>query len=854
MTAILNRASRNFLWQHPWQLLLAVLGITLGVAVVIAIDLATASSLRVFEQATRVVSGHASHQIIASAGGFDEKLYTKLRVELGISNLSPVIKGRVNLKKAPQQGFILLGIDAFIEPAFDTLWQPSHQQNEGIKLSLFRLLTEPNAVLISPKLASRLNFRVDDWLQVQTVKGEQQLRILGILDPEANNSSMMPENLLIADIATAQELLGMIGRLSRIDIKLDPDADNTTVLNRIKSALPGNTQLVSSEQEIISAREMSRAFAINLDALGLLSVLIGVFLIYNTMTFLVVQRRELFGSLRALGVTRRQIFRLIILEALGLATIGILIGMVLGVVIGYGLVDLVSGTISTFYFQNQVSSLTVTWDVLLKAAILGFFATLLAIVLPAWEATHLSPVSVMKRSQLETGARKMVVIAGFLSLIFFAVGLLLAFFSGKSISLGIASVFFLLFGFALLTPAVTLLFMKGIKLLLSRFSSILGQLPMTMVSAEISRTGVAIAALMVAIAATVGMELMINSFRQTVSEWLMVSMRADLYVSLPGDISSSYKIVSDQQLAGKIHSLEDVAMISNVLHTHVLTEQKSVRLSVFELNDRSKTGFIFKHPQDEKLWHDFEQAQAILITEPYAYHHDIGRGDQLGLRTNYGLQYFTIIGIYKDYSGDQGHLAMSRKTYLKHWGNAGFTGIGVYAKRGVNLPKLQEKIANLGYSNQVLQVRSNRAIFQESMKLFEQTFVITQTLRWLAVGIACVGVFGALMALQFERIRLFGILRAIGVTPRQLSFLILAETGLMGLVAGILAIPSGLAVAAILLFVVYQRSFGWTMAFHLEPWVLFQGLGLALVSALLAGVIPAIKMAKTSPAEALRTE
>jgi putative ABC transport system permease protein len=295
-------------------------------------------------------------------------------------------------------------------------------------------------------------------------------------------------------------------------------------------------------------------------------------------------------------------------------------------------------------------------------------------------------------------------------------------------------------------------------------------------------------------------------------------------------------------------------MTSNVLHTHVLTEQKSVRLSVFELNDRSKTGFIFKQPPDKKLWTDFEQTQTILITEPYAYHHDLGRNDQLGLRTKNGLQYFTIVGIYKDYSGDQGHLAMSRKTYLKHWENAGFTGIGVYARRGVNLPKLQTKVANLGYSDQVLQVRSNRAIFQESMKLFEQTFVITQTLRWLAVGIACVGVFGALMALQFERIRLFGVLRAIGVTPRQLSSLILAETGLMGLVAGILAIPSGIAVAAILLFVVYQRSFGWTMAFHLEPWVLFQGLGLALISALLAGVIPAIKMANTSPAEALRAE
>ena len=151
-------------------------------------------------------------------------------------------------------------------------------------------------------------------------------------------------------------------------------------------------------------------------------------------------------------------------------------------------------------------------------------------------------------------------------------------------------------------------------------------------------------------------------------------------------------------------------------------------------------------------------------------------------------------------------------------------------------------------------VKSEQAIYKASMKMFEQTFRITETLRWLSAIIAFVGVFSALMALQFERTRQLGILRAIGMTPGQITRLISTETGLMGLVAGLFAVPVGYLMAYVLIFVVYQRSFGWTMVYHFDASVAFQGVALAVVAALLAGVLPALKMARTQPAEALRTE
>ena len=310
-------------------------------------------------------------------------------------------------------------------------------------------------------------------------------------------------------------------------------------------------------------REMTRAFSINLKALGLLSLLVGMFLIYNTMTFLVMQRRHLIGSLRLLGVTRQQIFKLVIGEAFLLALVGTLIGLALGIALGHGLLVLISGTIDAIYFRIDAAALMVTPIQIGKAVVLGISATLLAVLPPAFEATRLSPVKVLARSQLESGSRWLIKAVGVVSFILIAAGLVMAMGSGKSINWGLASIFTILFGFGLLTPVVTLMLMRLVEQLFGRFLGIVGCLPIRMVSAEISRTGIAIAALMIAVSATIGMDLMIGSFRQTVAQWLHSSLPADLYVALPGDKITTERSLADHQLKTKIASLDGVEMLSS---------------------------------------------------------------------------------------------------------------------------------------------------------------------------------------------------------------------------------------------------------------------------------------------------
>jgi putative ABC transport system permease protein len=848
MNSLLQRSSRNFLWQHPWQLVLAILGIALGVAVVIAIDLAMESSLNSFNQASKVYTGAATHRIIANDGGLDEKLYSQLRGK-GVSHLSPLVTGYVKLAQAGEDSFKIVGIDPFIEKSFQSGWQSG--QKENVSPDLFtRLMSEPNTALLSEKTAQSLHIQLNGQLSLITSRGQQSLTIIGFLPNTDAVSEQVLAKLIITDIATAQEVLDLFGKLSSIEIQLATDA--TKFEAAIRSMLPGNALLVSLDSQEQSLREMTKAFSINLKALGLLSLLVGMFLIYNTMTFLVMQRRHLIGSLRLLGVTRQQIFTLILSEAFLLALIGTLSGIVLGVLLGQGLLQLISGTINAIYFRIDATPLVITPFQLGKGMLLGMSVTFFAVLLPAFEATRLSPVKVMARSQLESGSRRLIKVVGFLSGFLIIGGLAVAFFSGKSINLGLASIFLILFGFGLLTPMLTLCVMKLIECVFGRFLGVLGRLPVRMVSAEISRTGIAIAALMIAVSATIGMDLMIGSFRQTVAQWLHSSLPADLYVSLPGDKMGSDKFLFDQQLKDKIAQLEGVQMVSTALQTKLIAAGELTKTTVYELATKSKQSFTFKHSMDDSLWVRLENQPTIIVTEPYAYHHALQIGQKINLKTNQGALGFEVIGINADYSGDQGHLIMSRQIYQRYWPDLGYTGIGVYARAEADLQQLESRIGHLLTAQQA--VKSNQAIYKASMELFEQTFTITEALRWLSAAIAFVGVFSALMALQFERIRQLGILRSIGITSSQLSVLIISETGLMGLMAGLLAIPVGFIVAYVLIFVVYQRSFGWTMDFYFNGGILFQGIVLAFIAALLAGVFPALKMAQTHPAEALRTE
>ncbi|NJN97270.1 MAG: FtsX-like permease family protein [Anaerolineales bacterium] len=322
--------------RHPIQSLLLILGVALGVAMIVAIDLANGSASQAFALSTDSIAGKATHQIVAAPGDLPTSLYEQLRREAGLTDVAPVVTGLVLLKNADDLPLQLLGIDPFAEPPFRTyLGDGSGQISFNALLSL---LIEPNTVLLPQSLAEQYNLTPGDTLTLLAGGQIKTVQLVGLLQPSDELSQRALNGLILADISTAQEVLNMVGRLSHIDLILPPQADPQPILDR----LPVNARLQQAALRNQTLNQMTAAFELNLSALSLLALIVGMFLIYNTISFSVVQRRPVLGTLRCLGVTRREIFGLVLGEALVLSALGAVIGLGLGVILGRGLVGLVT--------------------------------------------------------------------------------------------------------------------------------------------------------------------------------------------------------------------------------------------------------------------------------------------------------------------------------------------------------------------------------------------------------------------------------------------------------------------------------------------------------------------------------
>ncbi len=244
----------------------------------------------------------------------------------------------------------------------------------------------------------------------------------------------------------------------------------------------------------------------------------------------------------------------------------------------------------------------------------------------------------------------------------------------------------------------------------------------------------------------------------------------------------------------------------------------------------------------------------MLVSEPFAYKNRLGSGDTINLITRSGQHPFRIAATYQSYDAGSGSVLMSRDTYIKHWNDHKIDALGIYLEPGADIDQVISNLENTSSDRQAILVRSNRALADSSLQIFDRTFVITNVLRWLAVGVAVIGILGAMLALQLERSRELAVLRALGMTPGQLGAMVTLQTGFIGLLSGIAAIPLGLIMARILIDVINRRSFGWSMDIQISPDVLLVALALSVGTALIAGIYPAYRAARAQPALAMREE
>ncbi len=855
------------LFQEGGRSLLTILGVALGVAVFVSIRLANHSAMASFADTVDAVAGKANLQVVSDTGGFDERFYTTIRSTSGVQAAAPVVQvhvraapGRatgpaISLKTAEDTAYpetlLLLGLDLFAEEPFARYEPPRREE----RFAALRFLTDPRAIAVTRSLADRYALKEGDPVTVVAGARLFTLNVRQILDsPELQQA--MGGNVVITDIAVAQEVFERFGKLDRIDLLVDPQKKEQ-VRATIERQLPAHVRVAQPQGRTQQVENMVRAFDLNLTALSFIALFVSMFLIFNAVSMSVLRRRREIGILRSLGLERGQVVRLFLLEALFLGFAGSLAGLALGTLMAQGALHAVSRTISALYLVVHAENVYLDPRVYALGFLLGMGMSLLSALGPAIEAS-LTPPSLTVRQGTLIEAQPLPLgkftVAGFATLA--AAAGFAAWTVGERQPLGgFASAFLLLIGFSLLSPGTTLLGERLLSPLARAVGGIEGMLGARYLREAVARTSVVVAALMVSVGMMIGLSIMVGSFRKTVDTWVSQTIRGDLYVEAVGRTISGAATALPPEVVEAAENLPGVAAVDTLRSVQVTHNGRLAYVAGINFRVQEEHGQLqFLRGDAAEILARAREGEGAIVSESFAFRNRVKEGDTIRMPTPAGETPMRVEGIYYDYSTDAGAVMVHYPLFWKLWRDRRTESLAIYVEPGVDVSQVRNRFVAAVGDRAALYVTPNRTLRSRVMVIFDQTFQITYALQGISILVAVLGVISTLTALILQRGREIGVLRGVGAMRSQVRKMVLVESGLLGLIGAALGCVCGIALSLLLTYVINKQFFGWSIRWTLEPWLFVQTVVLMVVTAIIAGLVPARLAANKVAAEAMRVD
>ncbi len=847
---LLKNITLRHLRLHKGRALLSIIGIALGVGVFVSVQLAIYTAIESFNTSVDHVSGKANFQITSFGRGFSEEVYLKVKKVPGVKAATPVIQYTSKIDEPIGEPLYLLGIDVFSDRPFrEYQFYPS--ENEGL---LF--LKDPHSIAITEKLADRHGLKKGEKITLIVGSKKVTLNITNLLKMEGPANSL-EGNFGLIDIASAQEALEKVGLIDRIDLIVDKSLPIEGVEGELKKVIPSGVELRRSDTRSGQIEKMVSAFHLNLTALSFISLIVGMFLIYNAISISVIQRRREIGILRSIGLTRSQTLRLFMGEAAWIGCLGSLVGIGIGIGLAKVMLYLVSRTITVLYILVKAEHLLISPTVLIAGFGLGVLASILSSIGPAREAAKIAPREALALGTLETKIKTRL---WHFSLI--GIGLLilsLIFALQKPIYhrplFGFLAALLILIGVSFLIPSVTHLLNRLLAPLLSFLFGSEGKLASRYIHDSMARTVITIAALMTALSMLISISIMILSFRKTVDLWVEQSINGDVFI-FPGSYSiTGYSALLPLEVSRALPSLPGVKAVDSFRALEVEYQGQPALIASVDGEVFLNLKVIrFTRGNPRAILRQFAAGQAILVTESFSIRHRVKEGDRMTLSTPQGEKEFLIAGVFYDYSSDWGMVLLEKKLFQSLWNDETLHSAGIYLKEGVSQETFKETIRERYSKPYRLFVVSHRELRKEVLKIFDQTFAITYALEFIAIIVAFLGIINSLNALIIDRQRDIGILRAVGAFRRQVEKTTLIEAGMIGFFSHILGLLCGFLLSILLIYVINKQSFGWTIQFSIPLWSLIESWLVVMVTSIGAGFIPARRAAKMNVVESLRME
>jgi putative ABC transport system permease protein len=842
--------------------LVTLVAVALGVAISLAIDLANATAVASFASSVNVVANHVNLQVLGVGRGFDERTLLAVQRVDGVQYAAPTIEESVVVGARPGDPFSgeilrVLGVD-LLRPlptssdATDAQTAaPGAFSSAGNATSPITLVDRHGAI-VSRRIADRYHLRVGQRLRALAGDRSVAFTVAAILPA---NVPGLDTSVMFIDISTAQEVFGKIGLLDRIDLIVD-DARRDAVQHAVAVVLPHGTRAIRPAVRTGEIKRMLRSFQLNLAALSYIAMLVGMYLIYNTVAISVVQRRPDVGTLRALGTTRRQIFTAFLGEGALFGVFGSLLGLVLGAFLAQLSVGAVSRTVDTLYVATHADHVIYAPLVLLKAFVVGLVLATLSALVPALEAASTAPALTMRSQGFETRRARPGVGLALCGLGFLAVAFALTFpppIDGIPIA-GYAAGLAIIFGGSLCVP-LAIAFVSSVAKKVMADVSPAGAIGAGNLGSSLRRNSVAVASLMVAIAMMVSVAILIGSFRTTVVAWADETLKADLFVRPLGLQDASYDARFSPVVAATIRKVPGVAAVDTFRAISIPYHGSLTTLAAADygtIADRNKLRFL-GNVDTRVLAHTMPNTDMVAISEPFATRFGAKVGDDVPIDTPSGLVRFHIVAIYNDYSSDAGIVLADSRTFARLFHDPSVNSLAIYAKPGVDLHDLRSRVIRSVLPLRI-DVQTTRELRALVIQIFNRTFAITYALYIISITIAVLGVVSTLFALVLERRREIGLLRYLGLTVGEVRSMVFYEAAYIGGLGGVTGVVVGVLLALLLIFVINRQAFGWLIELHM-PWdFLGEAIVLVVVAALVAGIFPASVAARIRTAEAVRTE
>ncbi|HSW08667.1 FtsX-like permease family protein [Aquabacterium sp.] len=804
-------------WRHhPWRHAVALLAVALGVALASSVQLINHSALAEFSQAVRAANGEPDVTLAATQReGFDDALFATLARDEQVAVASPVLEIDSHARRGdaePRVALRITGIDALRVAAIAPALLPQSPPGSGPTA-----LIEPDSVWLNPAAQARLQVEPGQTLWLQSAQGWQALRVAGRV---ATGGAP----LAVLDIASAQAHFGRAGRLSRIDVRLVTGVDREAWLRRL--VLSPDVRVSQADEAAQRISNLSLAYRVNLGVLALVALLVGGFLVYSVLALSVAQRTPAFALLGVLGLPARERRALVLVETAVLGLVGSALGLVLGAAMAWAALRVLGGDLGGGYFPGVAPVLRWPWGLLAACGLLGMFAAVAGAWWPARAAERLAPALALKGLGSGSSASPpawpgLAALAGggLLALLPPIGGLPLAAYGAVAL---------LLAGGVALVPA-------AVQALLQTAGTPRGALPLLALRrAHHARqtASATVAGVVASLALSVALTVMVASFRDAVASWLDSVLPADLYVRSSLSSGASDQAVLPQGFAASAAALPGIARVQATRQRPLQFDarQPAVALVARPLSDPAAM-----LPLLGPLLPARPGELSVYISEPAAALYHWKPGDMIELPLLPNSQKARVRGIWRDYARQFGSIAIDAADYQRLSGDTAQNDLALWLAPGAAPADVATALKQLAGDATPIETIGTSELRRLSLAIFDRSFAVTRYLQAVAITVGLIGVAASLSAQVLSRRKEFGLLAHLGLTRRQVMGLVTLET-LAWLGAGCaVGLALGLAIAAVLVFVVNPQSFHWTMPLQLPGWPL----ALLTLAVLVAGAATA---------------